>query len=129
MSTVSYNSGSEGPRHDPYHYDEVTIDRKNGDVVTIHMGLAAWCKVKRHGKTVFQVDGETAAQTLFEWYAGITFHKAIGLQYTLFRRRVKYHACGTRFLKSVSGYPGESFTICDNCGAHLDYHFNRSVVE
>ena len=47
--TVDITTGSEGPTHDPYHYEEVSVTRKN-KTVTIHSGLADWVTV--NDKTV-----------------------------------------------------------------------------
>jgi hypothetical protein len=34
-------NGREGPKHDPYSYEEITIERR-GWRVTMHLGLAEW---------------------------------------------------------------------------------------
>lgn len=43
-TTVRVKNGSEGPRHDPYAYIEITVYRL-GHIFTFHGGLACWIKV------------------------------------------------------------------------------------
>ncbi len=129
MSHVNLRSGSEGPSFDPYHFDEITVDRPNGDVVTIHQGLAEWCKVERGGRTVFEVEGGGPSRTLFEAYVGCSPSIVERAYHSLPGRRMKAHACRPRSFLDVGGFPGESLTICNHCGEVVDYSFDRGAVE
>jgi hypothetical protein len=121
---IDIRRGSEGPRHDPYGYIEVTIDGRNGPV-TYHGGLGEWT---RAGGNIIEHD--PAARDAFEQATGLTPEQA---QRTAFRqtdRVIRKHLrrCGGQ-LGSSSGFPGETFDICSKCHAILDYHFNESAVE
>jgi hypothetical protein len=42
---ISHRSGSEGPRHDPYHFDEFSVSLGVCSI-TVHVGLGEWIEVK-----------------------------------------------------------------------------------
>ena len=126
MSTVKLQSGSEGPPHDPYHFDEMTVERQNGKI-TIHLGLGMWCRYNGH-----KVEGEEESSQLFEAIVGMPWHVVLKSLRTLEARKAKAlwlkhrHCPGDA--RRVSGYPGEHFTLC-GCGEVINYSFNRSEVE
>jgi len=124
MTTIRIKTGSEGPRHDPYAYREITVSRPKGSV-TLHLGLVEWVAVNgEHWK-----DYDREAIDVFEAFAGITLPQAIRAHHEVRARRVRYHPCGQKHLEWVDGYPGESLLICERCGAVLDEHFDRSAIE
>ena len=41
----TFTSGEEGPKYDPYSWEEISALSKDGKVITIHMGLAQWLKI------------------------------------------------------------------------------------
>jgi hypothetical protein len=50
-STITKRTGSEGPYHDPYRYEETRIELQNGAYAVIHEGLREDITVKfRHGR-------------------------------------------------------------------------------
>ena len=53
---VSMTTGSEGPRHDPYSYREICVER-NGKVSVIHMGLALWVQSGGEKEHFWEDDG------------------------------------------------------------------------
>lgn len=134
MTHVTLKSGSEGPRHDPYHYDEYTVARPNGDTVVMHNGIFCWCRVKRGTRIVFENTDEATAPRLFETYAGVSFRAFEKAWHSLPERRSRSHFCngvrrGYRDFACVSGYPGETFTVCIHCKDVIDSSFDRSAVE
>lgn len=134
-STITLKTGAEGPHHDPYHYDELTVKRQDGRKVTLHSGLGVWLKVKTaEGRKIELSESDVKAgrlAELFEYHAGITLsaaHKALdGPE----RARVKAHfrKCGNSGFIATTGYPGESFDYCEKCGFVAGYSFDRSAVE
>lgn len=120
---ISIRTGSEGPRHDPYHYQELTVNGRAGKV-TLHTGLACWLAVNGmvHGG-----EEEKLAQT-FERLTGVMPWVAERVCHELPHRRHSAN-CNCRDTRSVAGYPGETFEICVKCGEVIDSHFNRSAVE
>jgi hypothetical protein len=131
MSHVSIKTGSEGPRHDPYSFCELVVERPNGDSVMIHSGLGDWCHVTRWGKDniVFATNGEQASRRMFETYVGCTPEVVLKAYRSLPYRRVKAHPCRPRQFIDVGGYAGESFTICTHCHEPVAYHFDLSAIE
>lgn len=125
MTKIRIKSGSEGPWHDPYHYEEMTVTRPDGSWVKIHIGLAIW--IKTHDGVECQSD-EKKILEIFERRVGVTYDRAMLAYHSLPYRRAKAHACGIKHLEEVGGYPGESFTICGKCKTVMDYHFNIGAV-
>lgn len=121
---ISLKTGSEGPRHDPYSYEEVTVEGRNGKT-TAHIGLGCWVRNNSGPKIhVEDVDLDKA----FERYTGVSIAVATKLYHTLPYRK---HArrCGCKETGSVSGYPGETLEVCLKCGEVVNGHFDRSAVE
>lgn len=50
MARVYVRTGTEGPRHDPYIFTEVTFVKTDGTEVRYHYGLAQWLEV--NGKPI-----------------------------------------------------------------------------
>jgi hypothetical protein len=126
MTTISLRCGSEGPRHDPYHFNELTVEGRNG-TTTLHLGLAVWCK---NDKLKLRVDNDEAFK-LFERCVGVSSevaHKAY--EYKEYVLPYKLHSlkCDAA-MENVHGFPGETFDHCPKCGATAGYHFNRSAIE
>jgi len=119
---ISYRKGSEGPRHDPYSFDEITFEGRRGKTVG-HFGLAAWV---RHNGVI--VADDNTAYDVWITLTGLPPHKAIELYH---KRPWRKHAtkCDGKDFTEESGYPGESFTICAKCGDIVDSHMNWSEIE
>lgn len=123
-NSVSFRRGSEGPKHDPYSYTEITVNKSRNGFVKFHFGLDTWCEGNK-----IKVHGEPTAFDFFEQLVGV---HPIVLETSVQRRKRKQIE---RHLKNhnaegqtVSGYPGESFLICEKCGEFLSSHFNESAV-
>jgi hypothetical protein len=128
-STIDIRTGSEGPRHDPYHYEEITVTRPDGRKVVLHQGLAEWMtyfdgRVLRE----FQ-DRSHILQSKFEIVAGVSVNVAAKAFHEKTNRPIKYHACGQKHLQWVSGFPGEQLLHCTKCGDIVGSTFNRSAIE
>ena len=130
MSTIRMKHGTEGPKFDPWGYDEMIVKRPNGDKVTLHRGLAIWCSYEKADGRKWKEDG-IKAEILFATSLGVrpyamdrAYGKLLQLPYKLHHLK-----CGNENLISTTGYPGESFEYCSKCGEHLGYHFDRSAVE
>src|SRR4249919_3158745 len=110
MTSVTLRTGSEGPRHDPYHYDELTVKRNN-NTTTIHLGLGVWCSHNGH-----KVTDEDLAYGLFEVMVGMPWHVVLKALRKLEDRKAKAlwfkhrHCAGEA--RCVAGYPGEHFVLC-----------------
>lgn len=134
MTQVQHRSGQEGPRHDPYHFDEFTLNRPNGDTIVLHTGLATWARLQRGDKVILQNTDADVAHKLFEFFAGVSQKAFAKAWYSLPQRRLRNHYCGgvrrsQRDFECASGYPGESFVICSHCKGMIDFEFDRSAVE
>lgn len=126
MSSINIKTGSEGPRHDPYHYDEITVNRPDGSWVTLHVGLAFWAETSE-GERIDNDD--RGALVLFEKAAGISLPVAYKAYREVRVRRYTRHPCGQKHFIDVQGFPGESFVFCRKCGDAVDSFFNSKAVE
>jgi hypothetical protein len=120
---ITYKSGSEGPRHDPYHFEEVTIHGRAGNV-TAHIGLGVWLSVNGHRMEIPEVDLDISFQRL----TGISIDVAFRLYRKLPYRRHS-RTCSGRSMVSMPGYPGERLYICEKCREVIDSSFNLAAVE
>ena len=74
---IKHRSGSEGPKYDPYAFDEWTVIRLDREV-TIHSGLANWIKIQYEGHPEVRIDewncvnGWLDLHTLFEVLTGLS---------------------------------------------------------
>ena len=122
FNSIDLRNGTEGPRHDPYSFTEITVHGRAGEV-TIHAGLANWL---RHNDKL--ITGEEKAALMFEKLTGLAPWTAEKIYHNLPLRRHRAK-CDSLIFEEVSGYPGETFTICTKCRDVVDSHFNRSAVE
>jgi hypothetical protein len=122
MTTITIETGTEGPRHDPYGWEEITVERSNGDCVTLHQGLVEWVQVNNSQQHGYQIE---RCEKVFEFFAGCT--SAIARKAHA-RYRSRCRKCGGREFHDQAGYPGESFLLCNNCGSVVDYDFNIQAV-
>lgn len=125
MSSVTIEYGEEGPKHDPYGWTEITVDRPNGVSVTIHYGLAEWVRTPEGTKIDSRTNDPERIARIFTTYAGVTPQIA---ERAYQKYRSKCRECGCPETESKAGYPGETFDVCVNCGAMVDYHFNESAI-
>lgn len=73
---IARETGSEGPKHDPYSFTEYTMQRLNG-TMTLHLGLDVWL---RHDGRIHRFETEAEYVECFERFCGISiaaFEKAL----------------------------------------------------
>lgn len=122
MSSITMRTGSEGPRHDPYSYTELTVRRGN-TTVSAHYGLLVWleCNGERE-----QINDDKLLSMLFQDMTGLTIKQAerayAKLQALPYREHRKHGGYDWR-----EGFPGESLCMC-KCGKVIDYSFNESAI-
>jgi hypothetical protein len=128
-STIEIRTGSEGPRHDPYSYTEITVTRSNGGWAKYHAGLGEWLVVGIGGEERKMNGSPEYLRNMFELVVGITPEGAERAVHRMDANRIRHHKCGHKHLEWVSGYPGESFLQCGKFHDILDSTFNRSAIE
>lgn len=128
MSKVRITRGTEGPRHDPYGYENITVIRPNGNQVTFHIGLAIWCNAEYANGTICHEEDPGQASDLFAKVAGCNVQTAERAFRRLQERPYRFHNCHPRYLKGIEGLPGEHFIICRKCGDTLEVQFSISEV-
>lgn len=121
--TVTMKTGSEGPRHDPYSYTEVTVRGTLGKRkidITLHEGLAEWVKLGNR-KPAYE------SQT---YRPRAAFERLVGVRYTALERALNRprQCCNKPRLESQSGFPGETLTVCIHCNAIVGGYFNEAAV-
>jgi hypothetical protein len=135
---IHIKTGREGPRHDPYGYEEITVHRADGAHVTLHEGFGTWIEFKDARGMGNKLDELNSAHrsvqaALYQLIldralgdAGISVEAARKAYRTL---RSRCRNCGGRETCFAHGYPGESFELCVQCGHVVDSHFDLSAVE
>lgn len=81
---IRVKHGTEGPRHDPYLYTELTFHRLNGDVIVCHTGLACWLTLNGKKVPARTISGDwdepsNAVERAFQRLTGLKFRKAISI--------------------------------------------------
>jgi hypothetical protein len=127
---VSVKTGSEGPRHDPYAFKEITVVQPDGTTV-LHEGLGVWLrssgrKVKPPASMKYEDQERWCRSTAFVTLTGYTIEQLERMNRKLKSRCRK---CGSREVEYQNGFPGEHFECCAKCGNVLSTHFNISEVE
>jgi len=136
---LMHNTGSEGPRHDPYAFEEFTLlEQEEGREprrVTIHLGLAEWVKLNGRVEadiTGYDLNGTGSVEDKFEELTGLTFRGAVRLYHRANRLEKICPKCGAGIGKArwCDGYPGESFLVCrpSECGYMYTSSFNESAI-
>lgn len=84
MANIHVKRGSEGPRHDPYSYTEVTFyfTNKKRKPVIYHAGLGEWTK---HGKNTY----EENPAAMFQKLTGLNPRKAAIIPEKRFERYLR----------------------------------------
>jgi hypothetical protein len=75
MARVYIRRGTEGPRHDPYGYQETTFVKTNGTEVEARIGGLGYGRVTVN-KTKFFDGTDDEAEEVFERLTGMTTHDA-----------------------------------------------------
>lgn len=127
--TVERRTGAEGPRNDPYSFEEYDV-RTDQATVVLHQGLGCWIQVNGSERECFYGDRETTeSQQAFARASGWTVQQIE----RIVRRasEAKWRCCpagGHHETHSVDGYPGESLEVCVKCGKVVDSDFSESAV-
>jgi hypothetical protein len=125
---ISVKTGSEGPRHDPYHYEEFTVER-NGAKFMEHCGLAHYVEMFEPGwAKPLHIDNPKGVGKACQAVTGFTLNEWRRFIHKRDNAKARQHR--GHDVRSECGYPGEYFTICHTCGGEmLDSHFNIGDVE
>ena len=124
-------TGSEGPRHDPYAYEEITVETPSGET-TLHMGLGVWLdhnghRIKPDFGNNYEASEKELITTIFPKLTGWTMDQ-INRFHTKLKSRCR--KCGsTKGTTTETGYPGEYLEICVNCGHIGGGYFCRGEIE
>jgi len=115
---LSIVTGSEGPEHDPYHFEEFICTIGNAKT-TIHLGLGI--SVRHAGQSTNHGDDLDAAWAHFGRKTGISSEHSFRIQYD--DPDDMPSACprcgkGEEHWESHAGYIGEEMIICE-CGQHI----------
>jgi hypothetical protein len=122
---VWQRTGTEGPRHDPYGYEELEARTPEGSII-LHSGLMDWLKQDKDATiTAFDKAAIGALRRRFEQHAGFTIEQLFRFHRKLSSRCRK---CGSTEFVSVRGYPGEHFEICAKCNSVVSSFFCLSEV-
>lgn len=142
---VTLSHGTEGPRHDPYSYDEYTFSfkRPNGKEVPVklHLGLAEYLKVDdvdvtrkylRLTKGRNWIDDNQLYKSI-QKYFNKHFHISLidffnHIEGEAYGKSIEHcQKCGSDELDWKSGYPGESFLVCSKCGNIVESEFDPNA--
>lgn len=114
------NTGTEGPRHDPYSYTEWTIER-HGIKTVLHLGLGEW--LQQNDYPVLDSNNSKANLVeLFEKCAGVSLKTCAKVMQRILP------CCANPKLVEVEGYPGESMVYCQSCDKVVDVDFDENAV-
>lgn len=113
-TTLDIRRGSEGPRHDPYSYEELILHRGD-DEFKLHIGLTVWFKI--NGREV-KIDYDNPDEA-WESYTEISICDFERAYYRVHGPKNKCPYCGSRNLEWFSGYVGEDMESCGDCGKFL----------
>ena len=119
---LSIETGSEGPKHDPYSYRKHIV-YINDMIVTYHIGLAVWLEFVE-GATHKRIDANelygpkmSDLDIAFEDLTGIEIGKFEKYYYMLHGEKTKCPKCGHRKFEWHGGFVGESLQACAKCKA------------
>jgi len=122
---LMFNTGSEGPKYDPYHYEELTVVR-NGKMVTLHLGLGDWLEVDGKKVSKYEYGGEgMSPEEKFEILTGMNTDEFMKYYQVIHNTCKK---CGCRDNYPMSGFPGETFNVCAKCGEIVSSDFNMGAI-
>lgn len=123
---VTLRTGSEGPKHDPYHYDEYEFKTPAG-LAYIHDGLARYLRI---GSKRIELNSERCSDPMvLEQYAKmICGYTLTQIRRFAERRKARCPKGGAHQLRSMPGMPGETFAVCTKCDDVVDSYFNLSEV-
>lgn len=119
MAKLRRKVGAEGPRSDPYGYEEITFTSTDGDLeVTIHSGLGDWIEarlVKTDHRMRLREKPGISIDSLWEFWTGMTCK-----QTERYVERLEYPNkcpnCKSKKFTFSTGFAGEIIAFCVNCG-------------
>ncbi len=128
MLKMQRNTGSEGPTHDLYAWQEFRLETE-GMILTLHVGLVTWFKaVDKDDGTELLCRGDRAAE---EWTTatGITPEQFERAYAQVHGPKEKCPKCGTQ-CEISGGMVGETILYCPSdkggCG---DYMWSEEVTD
>lgn len=121
---IKFVSGSEGPRQDPYAFEETILLGPTGGV-KIHTGLALYVEKANGDRTQWTEKDLAEADAMFAAATGLTARQCERAVRKLCSRCRK---CRGKRARWVAGYPGESICVCARCNEVMDYEFSPSAI-
>jgi hypothetical protein len=127
---VVIKTGSEGPRHDPYSFKEITVTQPDG-VTVLHEGLGTWLRASGRKVTAPPALKYEEQEKWFHETAFVTLtgYKVEQLERIAAKIRSRCRKCGSREFVSQCGMPGEHFECCAKCGDIVSSYFCVSEIE
>lgn len=125
--TVLRRTGSEGPRHDPYAYEETMISGAEYKLM-IHEGLGSYMQLSR-------LDGSERVRWSNTDHADLLLSRIVcgytrkEIERIIAKRHSRCTSCGGRDFTCESGYPGETLRVCVHCHLINGSHMNYSTIE
>jgi DNA-directed RNA polymerase subunit RPC12/RpoP len=130
IQTVSMHifvqTGSEGPKHDPYAFKEITITRKDKETVVLHMGLAEYLRIGKREIKGYDEEGLEAIKRATITEIGLTEDQ---IEKAIQRLRSRCPKCSGRNIESTPGFPGETLYMCSNCHTIVGSDIDMSAIE
>ena len=128
LNHFEHTSGSEGPDHDPYGYDEYTFTNLKGESVTLHRGLkCSFTDTKGTTNVYFGEEYNTLPVKKFEEFVGLSI-RVVEKLIERTEHPSRCPKCKSKQFEDIEGYPGETFTRCAKCGEMLEYNFNVGAI-
>jgi hypothetical protein len=125
--SITLRTGTEGPRHDPYGYEEWTW-RRAARTVVLHEGLGCWVSFddrRLSNADLVRASGKADESACRHWFEGITGVPMKTLERVIHRPR---RCCARPRIDWVAGYPGESLAVCRSCGDVVGSSFSEAAV-
>lgn len=110
---LSLSHGTEGPKHDPYSYAEMTMEINNCKVVG-HFGLLEKTELFEGEKRILVIEGDGAIE-MFAGVTKLTPDEFEALYYKINGPKRRCPNCGGTKFSWSAGFVGESMQNCDNC--------------
>jgi hypothetical protein len=126
---ATVRTGNEGPSHDPYSYEEYTVETPQGKTV-LRSGLGTVLTFNDIEVSLadysFEDQGKLVRGSLFFMQTGWTLQQ---IRRIARKAKERCRKCGGRKTVTDSGYPGETFECCAKCGNVMDTFFCSSAIE
>lgn len=131
MNTITHRDGCEGPKHDPYSYDEYTLHTRLG-TVTLHLGLAEYVIIELNDALkgvklpLYHSEDRGIADETLRRLGFLPVKKIVKTYRRIKDANLRLHKrCGGS--QWELGFPGESILFC-KCGAVIDSQFNEGAI-